>query len=335
MGKRVVCFGAGKRLDHFMFLLPEIEIVGVIDNYKYGLKKNESIPIISLGEFLEKYTDDDVMVITSSYYEEIVKQLENCSKLENMDCYFDIYLENYSETFNIKLKSDSEEKHIPKKIHYCWFGKNTIPDEYQYYISSWKKFCPDYEIIQWDESNYDVKKNTYIEQAYSCKKWAFVSDYARVDILNSLGGIYFDTDVELLKNVDDLLKWDFWCGFESRRYVSFGLGFGSVSNSEILKDIKREYENMCFINENGEWNLTTCPIIQSRVLEKYGFIMDGTPQKINNCVVYPKEFFCPIGAHKGLGNITENSISIHHFSASWVENKKLMGDRFVRLGGSK
>ena len=141
-----------------------------------------------------------------------------------------------------------------EKIHYCWFGGGELPDEYKKYIESWRKCCPDYEIIRWDESNYDVTKNRYMRQAYENKKWAFVSDYARVDIIYHQGGIYLDTDVELVKNFDEFLKWDLFCGFESFDYVAWGVGFGAVKEHEILKDVLNEYEKRSFLKEDGSFD---------------------------------------------------------------------------------
>ena len=104
---------------------------------------------------------------------------------------------------------------IPKKIHYCWVGGNSKPPLVKKCIQSWKKYCPDYEIIEWNESNYDISKNIYMKQAYEAKKWAFVTDYMRLDIIYEHGGIYLDTDVELIKNIDDLLSNEAFAGIES------------------------------------------------------------------------------------------------------------------------
>ena len=133
-----------------------------------------------------------------------------------------------------------------KKIHYCWFGGTEIPDKYKSWMESWERFCPDYEIIQWNEDNYDVSKNKYMFQAYSEKKWAFVPDYARLDIIYNHGGIYLDTDVEIIKNFDDLLYTKGFAGFESNDYVAFGLGFGAMKNLPIIKELRDMYDDIEF-----------------------------------------------------------------------------------------
>ena len=217
---------------------------------------------------------------------------------------------------------------IPKTIHYCWFGKNELPESAKKCIESWKKFCPDYKIIQWNEENYDVRKNKYMSQAYDEKMWAFVSDYARFDIINEHGGIYLDTDVELIKSLDDFLKDKMFCGWESRdsiqnknmeNSVNFGLGYGSEKNNPILKDILKVYDNLLFINPDGTLNLIACPHYQTLVLKKYG--LDDSKrsyQKLNDVIIYPETFFSPKSMITGEINITPDTVSIHHFSASWT-----------------
>ena len=124
---------------------------------------------------------------------------------------------------------------IPKKIHYCWFGNNSMPDEYIKYIDGWKKLCPDYSIIRWDESNYDVNKHPFISKAYKDRKWAFVSDYARLDIIYNNGGIYLDTDVQLIKNIDELRRFRAYVGFEAESFINTGLGFGAEKGNIFIK----------------------------------------------------------------------------------------------------
>ena len=212
---------------------------------------------------------------------------------------------------------------IPKIIHYCWFGGKPIPDWAEKCIASWKKYCPDYKIIKWDESNYDVTKNTYMRQAYEQKKWGFVPDYARLDIINSYGGIYLDTDVELVRNIDNLLQYKLFCGFESRRYVAFGLGFGSKKNHHILQEMMEEYDKTDFLNNDGKLNLLPSPAYQTKILLKNGLVCNGRTQHHDDYSVFSQEYFAPINAI-GFGNITKNTYSIHQYAATWhdEENKK-------------
>lgn len=213
---------------------------------------------------------------------------------------------------------------IPKIIHYCWFGNKRIPHQFKKYIKTWKKFCPDYEIICWNENNYDINKIPYTKEAASLKKWAFVTDYARLDIIDKYGGIYLDTDVEICKSLNSLLKNKGFCGFEVSGFINFGLGFGAEPNNKIISEIKRYYEKRSFKNDLENNELITCPIIQTEIFLKHGLKKNNTKQIINDIHVYPSDFFCPMNYSQILNNFTKNTFSIHHYSATWY-NKK---DRF-------
>ena len=209
---------------------------------------------------------------------------------------------------------------IPKKIHYCWFGKNTIPEDVQRCIDSWKKYMPDYEIIQWDESNYNIEENIdYVQEAYSQKKWAFVSDYARLDIIHKNGGIYLDTDVEVIKPFDQLLKHQAFFGMEEPGRVNTGLGFGAEKNSEILTQLMELYKDLHFYHKNRMNNMT-CVDLALPIFKEWGVTEKNSVHRINNsAIVYPTEYFCPKN-FSGKGKISENSYSIHHYSSSWRES---------------
>ena len=236
---------------------------------------------------------------------------------------------------------------IPKVIHYCWFGKSELPEDAQKCIASWKKFCPDYEIIEWNETNYDVRKNKYMSDAYDEKKWAFVSDYARIDIIYNYGGIYLDTDVELLRPLDELLKDKMFCGWESRdpildekrityeNSVNLGLGFGAEKNNIALKDILDLYEKLNFINEDGSLNLMACPHYQTEILKQYGLDdSQRTYQKLKDeIIVYPESYFSPKSMTTGKITLTDETYSIHHFSGTWIEKKnpvKMFIRKFIK-----
>lgn len=209
---------------------------------------------------------------------------------------------------------------IPKKIHYCWFGKNKIPHKFQKFIKGWKKKCPDYEIILWNENNYDLSVNKYVKEAAKCQKWAFVSDFARIDLIERFGGIYLDTDVELLKNFDDLLDNEGFCGFECSDYINFGLGFGAVEHNPLLIEIKNYYETLTF-KPNFEEN-ETCPQIQTKFFKKHGLIQNRENQEIEHFKIFSTEYFCPKNYNSIYDNLTENSYSIHHFYASWFSKSE-------------
>jgi len=151
------------------------------------------------------------------------------------------------------------ENKIPKVIHYCWFGGNEKSKLIKKCIDSWKKYCPDYEIKEWNESNFDIEINNYVKEAYEAKKWAFVSDYARLWIVYNYGGIYLDTDVELIKSLDNLLNYKAYFGSEDGKLINTGLGFGAIKDNEFVKKIKDDYEYIHFIKDDGTYDITPCP----------------------------------------------------------------------------
>ena len=212
---------------------------------------------------------------------------------------------------------------IPKIIHYCWFGGNPLPELAQKCIVSWKKFLSDYEIKEWNESNYDVRKIPYTAQAYEAKKYAFVSDYARFDILYQYGGIYFDTDVEVIKPLDEILKRGAFAGVECAGALNAGLGMASLAASPIYKEILDSYKTSSFIKPDGSLNLTTVVTRVSDIFKKHGFTDKNEIQEVAGVTVYPTEYFCPKDPKIRKIHITENTYTIHHYDASWVdENQK-------------
>ena len=214
---------------------------------------------------------------------------------------------------------------IPKKIHYCWFGSGDLPEKDIKCIESWKKFCPDYEIIQWNENNYDITKNSYMKEAYDEKKYGFVPDYARLDIIYNYGGIYLDTDVELLKNLDFLLDYKGFTGFEAidtgQKFIALGLGFGAEKGNEIIKKMRDDYERIRFKFDDGKLNLTPSPAYSTRSLKELGLKQDGILQEIDGFLFLPKDYLCPLSCVSNELNITDNTISIHHYNASWLTEK--------------
>ncbi|MFI3836119.1 glycosyltransferase family 32 protein [Streptococcus equinus] len=210
---------------------------------------------------------------------------------------------------------------IEKKIHYCWFGGNPIPDNLKKCISSWKKTMPDYEFIKWDESNFDLDICQYVKEAYESKKWAFVTDYVRLYVVFHYGGIYLDTDVETIRSFDSLLKLPAFMGFEDsnkkNKEVNTGLGFGSVKGNPIIKEMLDDYENRAFIKDSGELDTTPCPQIQTRLLVKHGLKLDNTLQYLDDIVIFPTDYFCPMNQVNGKMSLTDNTFSIHHYFDSW------------------
>lgn len=213
---------------------------------------------------------------------------------------------------------------IPKVIHYCWFGKKPLPELALKCIASWKRFLPDYEIKEWNEENFDVNQIPYTAEAYKCKKYAFVSDYARFKIMYEYGGIYFDTDVEVIKSLDDIIARGSFFGMEMTQEEQTinacnpGLGFACAPGLGLCKEMIDQYEHENFILSNGLLNLETVVTRFSNILQKHGFKYNNDITEFENIFFYPPEFFCPINYHTGEKNITQNTYTIHHYAASWV-----------------
>jgi len=211
-------------------------------------------------------------------------------------------------------------KLIPKIIHYCWFGKNPLPPLAVDCINSWKKHCPDYVIKQWNESNFDINLTPYTKEAYEAKKWAFVSDVARLYAIYTDGGIYFDTDVEVIKPLDAFLNTNMFIGFESHKHLATGLCFGAEKNFYLTKKMLDAYNDLPFLMPNGKLNTTPCTVYNTIALKEEGFMINNTKQTINNITVYPTEFFCPKDVKTGILTITKNTHCIHHYDASWLSD---------------
>ena len=213
---------------------------------------------------------------------------------------------------------------IPKKIHYCWFGYNQKPQLAQKCIESWKKKCPEYEIIEWNEENFDIYScPLYVQQAYESKMWAFVTDYARLKIVYENGGIYMDTDVELKRSLNSLLKWNAYFGFEDGIHVATGLGFGAEIKSPVVYEMMKIYDNLQFKLPDGTFNMLPCPKMNTTVLLKYGLKQNNRKQIIGeNILILPSYYLCPLSYSTGEWNKSFKMISIHWFSASWKDDKE-------------
>lgn len=210
---------------------------------------------------------------------------------------------------------------IPKIIHYCWFGRKPLPELALKCIASWKKFFPNHEIKEWNEDNFNINQTPYSAEAYKCGKFAFVSDYARFKIMYEYGGIYFDTDVEVIKPMEAILARGPFFGMEASNTDSLcapGLGFAGPPKLHIYKKMIDLYETTNFIRPNGHYNLKTVVDFFSELLQKEGFSSKNNSIIFNGIYFYPPEYFCPINYYTGEKNITPNTHTIHHYAASWV-----------------
>ena len=220
---------------------------------------------------------------------------------------------------------------IPKIIHYCWFGGNPMPESAIKCIESWKKFLPDYEIKEWNESNFDVNIIPYTSEAYKAKKYAFVSDYARFWILYNYGGLYFDTDVEVIKNMDDIIAKGPFMGCENEAsdtsVASVAPGLG------LYKELLSMYDEKHFITDEGKQIRGTIVDYTTELFVRKGLVASNDIQLIENVWIYPKEYFCPKDYKSGKMNITERSVSIHHYDSSWVNKSDKLKKKIISIIG--
>jgi hypothetical protein len=336
-------YGAGNKLKAFLDFYEDTgaiyHIQGIIDEdkNKQGTTiniKGRSIKIISLN-------DVDLTIkyyfVTNYEYSSIVKELEE--RLKNIDIFVCRLIDAAEENERNKSvkKPDNiriyEDRLIPSTINYCWFGPGEIPDKCKNYMESWSKYCPSYEIVLWNENNYDVTKNPFIKKAYEAGKYAFVSDYARLDIIYNNGGIYLDVDVELLKPLDDLLFQKGYAGVEKDNYVNLGLGFGAEKGLKIIKHLRDDYLGLTFNLE--KMDEFTCPKIQTKTLESYGYVANGDYQIIEGISIFPQSYFSGTDYQFYIENIHKECFSIHHYEASWVDKKTKEKLELLKYIGNK
>ena len=218
---------------------------------------------------------------------------------------------------------------IPKIIHFCWFGGKDLPIEVRKCMESWKKKCPDYEIVRWDESNFDVNQNSFVKAAYEAKKWAFVSDYARLKVVYDNGGIYLDTDVELRKNLNSLREHGCYIGIQQNEFLcTTGLGFGATKSNPVVQKMMKSYDDLTF-SESRTLELA-CPRLNDAVIRSYGNVNRDEITDLKEVVVYPPKYFDPYG---GANLLCDETYSIHHYAASWTSEPNQFKRRIARLVG--
>ena len=224
---------------------------------------------------------------------------------------------------------------IPKVIHYCWFGKGKMPKLAKKCIKSWQKFCPDYKIVCWNEENFDINQNRYAKEAYEAGKWAFVSDYVRLKVLYDEGGIYLDTDVEIIKPIDKLVEKGGYMGFDDNGIISTGLGFACEKGNELVGAILKDYDDIPFLRADGTYDLLPCPDRTTQTMVKLGLDINNREQVFMGIQMLPEDYLCPMKYYTGKKVITKNTYSIHHFCASWTSKTSKRTTFVKRIIGVK
>ena len=218
---------------------------------------------------------------------------------------------------------------IPKTIHYCWFGRGEKPKLVQKCMESWKKYLPDYTFVEWNEDNFDVEQNTFVRQAYAHRNFAFVSDYARAKALYAEGGIYLDTDVEVLGSFDPFLAHRFFAGFEEKNFIGTCV-MGAEAGCVLLESYMAHYEAAVYEQPDGTLYSDTNVTLLTRLYEELGFCRNNTYQEKDGIVVYPREWFSPYDYINSVSYITEDSRAIHHFAQLWLPRHVRMKTTFKR-----
>lgn len=228
---------------------------------------------------------------------------------------------------------------IPKIIHYCWFGRSSKPDLAEKCIMSWEKYCPDYEMIEWNEDNFDISSAPlYVRQAYEAKKWAFVTDYVRLWAMVNYGGIYMDTDVEVVKSLDGFLGHRAFSGFEDTDKIITGI-MACEKGFSLFEEFLRYYDRASFYKIDGSMDLTTNVTVMTNICLGHGLVLNGEYQDIDGMALYPKDVFCPVNYEDNKLYLTDGTVTIHWFAGSWQseESKKwiVQKRRLSRIVGAR
>lgn len=218
---------------------------------------------------------------------------------------------------------------IPKTIHYCWFGRGEKPKLAQKCIASWKKYCPDYTLLEWNEDNFPVAEYPYAQYCLENKKWAFLSDFVRLVVVSEHGGLYFDTDVELVRSPDELLNYDAFYGFENSQNINTGEGFGSVAGHPIVLAMLQQYLDL-HVRSDGSYPIVTCPALNTQAILPFGLKLDGSRQNIGGAEILPVDYLNPYDDPTGRLNKTKNTISIHWYGKSWLDKKSILRSKLTK-----
>ena len=218
---------------------------------------------------------------------------------------------------------------IPKVIHYCWFGGKSLDGTTVKNIETWHKLMPDYEIKRWDESNFSFSACEFARKAYENKKWAFLSDFARLVVVSEYGGLYFDTDVEIVKSFDDLLKYDAFYGFENNENINTGEGFGAIKGHSTVLSMLTQYLKLLPDSEEN-YPLIPCPALNTKALLPMGLKLSGERQNVAGAEILPKDYFNPYDDPTGRLKKTQNTYSIHWYSKSWLSKGTILKSKLTK-----
>lgn len=273
--------------------------------------------------YLEYAPKNAVILLNVSRYQDILRKLDSLDSTKKMKCLI-IPMMCFHNFHNFYRAGEgniikTEKPLIPKRIHYMWFGKNPLPQNLRRCIDSWKKHCPDYEIVRWDENNYDLDRNPYMRQAYEKGAYGFIPDYGRLDILYRYGGIYMDTDVELLRPLDPLLYQEAFCGVEKWQLINCGGCCGAMPGHRAIKALLDERRGVSFVRADGSLHKMPSGYFETKAVIRYGYQINGMNQNVLGMNIYSSDYFHPYDYMTGKTEVTENTVSIHWFNGGWLD----------------
>jgi hypothetical protein len=324
----ILCWGCGNQGKRWAMYMNNWKLsdhlLGYIDNNlsKIGTTyecHGREYHIYSFNEAEDEFDSATILLISCLDYESVYKQLEECGcKFARVISLAEIAQAQLLVSDYPEVVKESEEELIPRIIHYAWLGGEK-PDFIKRNIEGWHKLCPDYEIIEWNEHNYDVTKNKYMYQAYQKKKWGFVSDYLRLDVVYQQGGIYLDTDIEMIKRPDELLHQRCFGCSDATFTMNLGSGFGARPRCKIIRNLRDYYDNVSFVGEDGSIDNTSCNTHSFRVLEQRKYIITDNLQRIGEMNIYPM-IFQGAAQYTRTRKVTEKTFWVHYGSISWMDD---------------
>lgn len=262
-----------------------------------------------------------VVLMTISRYYDALEQLRLMECTGEMSCYIIpmMCIRNFCGNTGKGALIMTSKPVIPKVLHYMWLGNRPMPEKLEKCVESWKTFCPDYEIVRWDETNYDVHKNAFVAEAYDNGRYGFVPDFARLDILHQYGGIYMDTDVEVVRSLDELLYQRAFCGVEKWQVLNFGGCCGAVKGHAGLEPFLERWSERRILREDGTLDSLSSGLIDTEIALQAGYQMNGENQNVLGINIYTFDYFHPYDYMSGMMHRTAHTFSIHHFNGGWLD----------------
>lgn len=327
--KHIVVYGAGLIGEKITpYLISDEHLTEYVRCFVDRDKRKQGKSIV-VGSTEKKILSPDVLnepdsgrviLITNSKFHEIISFLDRFDSLRNTPLFILPFMqvEHAASLVPEEIKQYSDIPLIPHVIHYCWFGGSQMTDSLKRCIDSWKRLCPDFDIVEWNEHNYDVNRHRFTREAFDNKCFAYLSDLARLDILYDNGGVYMDTDVTLLKNLDICTYQKGYIASEKWSNINSGGGCGFIKGHPMLKQIIEYRDRFPFVREDGSFNRTTNGVYETQVFLDCGYEPNNRTQVINDVTVYPSYVMHPYDYMSERLDMNESTISVHNFSGGWM-----------------